>query len=114
MRIFLVKDISNLGNMGEVIEVKPGFARNYLLPQKLAVLPNSLEAKEILEKIHEKKIEKEKVLKAKEEKKIEKENKNREMKARKMELLAKNGIMKINRRANGPTGRKPEKTKSVK
>ena len=38
-RIHLVlnKDISKLGRAGDLVEVAPGYARNYLLPQKLAV-----------------------------------------------------------------------------
>src|SRR6056297_2729711 len=40
MKIILVKDIKGLGNGGEVVEVKNGYARNYLLPQKLAIVAN--------------------------------------------------------------------------
>lgn len=34
----LIKDIEDVGRCGEVIVAKPGFARNYLLPQQKAVL----------------------------------------------------------------------------
>lgn len=37
MEIILKEDIEKLGKAGDVVEVKPGFARNYLLPRKLAV-----------------------------------------------------------------------------
>lgn len=37
MEIILLERIDNLGAMGEVVRVKPGFARNYLLPQKKAL-----------------------------------------------------------------------------
>lgn len=37
MRIILIKDIEKLGKEGEVLEVKDGFARNFLLPKKLAI-----------------------------------------------------------------------------
>lgn len=37
MEIILLERIENLGQMGEVVRVKPGYARNYLLPQKKAV-----------------------------------------------------------------------------
>lgn len=40
MQVILQEDISSLGKAGEVVTVKPGFARNFLLPQKKAVLAN--------------------------------------------------------------------------
>ncbi len=36
MEIILRQAIEKLGSAGEVVEVRPGYARNYLLPQKLA------------------------------------------------------------------------------
>ncbi|SVD24079.1 uncharacterized protein METZ01_LOCUS376933, partial [marine metagenome] len=32
MEVILKEDINNLGNLGEVVSVKPGYARNYLVP----------------------------------------------------------------------------------
>lgn len=37
MEVILLKDQRHLGTRGEVIKVKPGFARNYLLPQGIAL-----------------------------------------------------------------------------
>lgn len=37
MEIILLERVEKLGQMGEVVSVKPGFARNYLLPQKKAL-----------------------------------------------------------------------------
>lgn len=37
MRIFLLKDIENVGMAGEVVKVKEGFGLNYLLPRKFGV-----------------------------------------------------------------------------
>ncbi|MGI6161085.1 MAG: 50S ribosomal protein L9 [Christensenellales bacterium] len=37
MKIILQKDVKGTGKKGEIIEVSDGFARNYLLPRKLAV-----------------------------------------------------------------------------
>jgi large subunit ribosomal protein L9 len=37
MQIILQEDIEKLGHRGDVVTVKPGYARNYLLPRKLAV-----------------------------------------------------------------------------
>ncbi len=40
MKIILREDVEKLGKAGEVVKVKDGFGRNYLIPQKLAVLAN--------------------------------------------------------------------------
>jgi large subunit ribosomal protein L9 len=37
MQVILLERVTKLGQMGEVVEVKPGFARNYLLPQGKAL-----------------------------------------------------------------------------
>ena len=37
MDVLLLKDVEKIGTHGTVVHVKPGFARNYLLPQGLAV-----------------------------------------------------------------------------
>ncbi|HEY9640107.1 MAG TPA: 50S ribosomal protein L9 [Coleofasciculaceae cyanobacterium] len=37
VQLVLSQDISKLGRAGDLVEVAPGYARNYLLPQKLAV-----------------------------------------------------------------------------
>jgi large subunit ribosomal protein L9 len=37
MKVILRSDITNVGRQGEVKEVSPGFARNYLVPQHLAM-----------------------------------------------------------------------------
>ena len=36
MEVILSQDMQNLGKVGEVVKVKEGYARNYLLPRKLA------------------------------------------------------------------------------
>ena len=38
IELLLIQSIDGLGSQGDVIEVKPGFAKNYLLPQGLATL----------------------------------------------------------------------------
>jgi large subunit ribosomal protein L9 len=36
MQVILLDRVQNLGDLGEIVNVKNGFARNYLIPQKLA------------------------------------------------------------------------------
>ncbi|MGH3923920.1 MAG: 50S ribosomal protein L9 [Pseudonocardiaceae bacterium] len=38
MKIILTTDVPNLGEPGDVVEVKDGYGRNYLLPRRLAIL----------------------------------------------------------------------------
>jgi large subunit ribosomal protein L9 len=38
MDVILIENVQNLGKVGELIKVKDGYARNFLLPKKLAVL----------------------------------------------------------------------------
>ena len=37
MKVILLEPLENLGDVGQVVNVKPGYARNYLLPRGLAV-----------------------------------------------------------------------------
>jgi large subunit ribosomal protein L9 len=39
MKVLLRQNVTRLGHIGEVVKVKPGYARNYLLPHGLAVEP---------------------------------------------------------------------------
>ena len=40
MQVILLKDIDNLGYQNDVVKVKNGFGRNYLIPQGMAVIAN--------------------------------------------------------------------------
>ncbi len=37
-QLLLIEDVDDLGRSGQVVKVKPGYARNFLLPQKRAVI----------------------------------------------------------------------------
>src|ERR1700746_4070665 len=37
MQIILQEDVENLGHRGDVVTVKPGYARNFLLPRKIGI-----------------------------------------------------------------------------
>jgi large subunit ribosomal protein L9 len=39
MQLVLTEDVPHLGKQGELVEVKPGYGRNYLLPHGLATIP---------------------------------------------------------------------------
>tara|TARA_B100000949_G_C14278291_1_gene450593 strand:+ start:1138 stop:1614 length:477 start_codon:yes stop_codon:yes gene_type:complete len=39
MKVLLLQKINKLGDIGSEVNVKPGYARNYLLPKKIAVMP---------------------------------------------------------------------------
>ena len=45
MQIILKENVDHLGEIGDVVNVKPGFARNYLLPRNLAVVANARQIK---------------------------------------------------------------------
>lgn len=40
VRLVLVDDVLHVGKQGQVVEVKPGYARNFLLPNGLAIMPS--------------------------------------------------------------------------
>lgn len=61
MKLILLKDVLNLGQRDEVVNVKPGFAQHYLLPQKLAKIASDEEVV-ILEKKEAEKRKKEEMM----------------------------------------------------
>ena len=50
MKLILTQDVNNVGNEGDVVDVKPGFGRNYLIPQKLAITFSKSQLKQVEEK----------------------------------------------------------------
>jgi large subunit ribosomal protein L9 len=47
MKLILREDVDNLGKGGEVVDVKPGFGRNFLIPRGLAVLASTKNVREL-------------------------------------------------------------------
>lgn len=39
-QLLLIEDVDNLGRSGDIVTVKPGYARNFLIPKKVAVVAN--------------------------------------------------------------------------
>ena len=47
MKLLLQRNIEKLGNAGDLVEVSSGYARNYLLPHGLAMVPSEVNLKKI-------------------------------------------------------------------
>ena len=47
VRVILSEEISGLGSAGDLVDVKPGFARNYLIPKGMALLATEAQVKEL-------------------------------------------------------------------
>ena len=41
MQLVLTEDVQHLGKQGEVVEVRPGYGRNYLIPRGMATIPTA-------------------------------------------------------------------------
>ena len=50
MKVILLENISKLGSIGEIIEVKRGFARNFLISSKKALFASKENIKEVEKK----------------------------------------------------------------
>ena len=51
MQVILIQDVNNLGGVNELVKVKNGYARNFLIPQKMAVEASSSNLKMREEKL---------------------------------------------------------------
>lgn len=51
MDIILIQDVDSLGGKNELVKVKNGYARNFLIPQKLAVEANPSNRKQLAERL---------------------------------------------------------------
>jgi LSU ribosomal protein L9P len=50
MEVILIQDVDNLGAANEVVKVRNGYARNFLIPRKLAVEASPSNLKKVEEK----------------------------------------------------------------
>ena len=62
MEVILKKDIENLGFLDDIVNVKPGYGRNYLIPNGLAVLATVSEKKILHENLKQKEQKNQKIL----------------------------------------------------
>ena len=54
MQVILIQDVDNLGAVNELVSVKNGYARNYLIPQKMALEASPSNMKQLEEKMKQK------------------------------------------------------------
>jgi large subunit ribosomal protein L9 len=62
MEIILIQDVDNLGAKNEVVKVKNGYARNYLLPRQLAIENSPSNRKQLEERMKQVKKKEDKML----------------------------------------------------
>ena len=64
MEIILKQDVKNLGDKDELVKVKPGYARNFLIPRGLAISADASKKKELAETLKQRAHKEEKIKKA--------------------------------------------------
>jgi len=62
MQVILIQDVNNLGGANEVVNVKNGYARNFLIPQLLAVEASPSNLKQLNERLKQLKKKEDKML----------------------------------------------------
>ncbi|MGE7778074.1 MULTISPECIES: 50S ribosomal protein L9 [Chitinophaga] len=62
MQVILIQDVDNLGQKNELVAVKNGYARNFLIPQKFAVEASESNLKQLNERVKVQKVKEEKML----------------------------------------------------
>jgi len=62
MQIILIQDVNNLGGANEVVTVKNGYARNFLIPQRMAVEASPSNLKQLEERLKQIRKKEEKML----------------------------------------------------
>ena len=54
MEVILIQDLANLGFKNDIVKVRDGYGRNYLLPQKIAIIANESNKKQLAENLKQK------------------------------------------------------------
>ena len=62
MEVILIQDVDNLGGANELVKVRNGYARNFLIPRKLAVEANPSNVKQMEERMKQAKKKEDKML----------------------------------------------------
>lgn len=62
MQVILIQDVDNLGQKNELVTVKNGYARNFLIPQKFAVEASNSNLKQLDERLKVAKVKEEKMM----------------------------------------------------
>ena len=62
MEVILKKDVENLGFEDDIVRVKPGYGRNYLIPNRLAVFATDSEKKILTENLKQKEQKNQKII----------------------------------------------------
>src|SRR6188474_1321794 len=63
MEVILLQDVDKLGRENELVKVRPGFARNYLIPRRLAVIADGGQKKMLDERMKQETRREDKMLK---------------------------------------------------
>lgn len=64
MEVILLEDLKGVGDKGNTVNVKPGFARNYLLPRKLAIAAGSKAGNLLKELLRQRQVKEDKLVAA--------------------------------------------------
>jgi large subunit ribosomal protein L9 len=51
MEVILIQDVANLGYKNDIVKVKDGYGRNYLIPNQLAIIANDSNRKQLAENL---------------------------------------------------------------
>ena len=62
MKIILIQDVENLGKIGDSVNVKPGYARNFLIPHKLALSATEQNMKSIESRLQQQELKNAKII----------------------------------------------------